>query len=84
MKTATYLDAVQIGGILDLDIDTVWEIITGMKLEIVSIPLEGSCIHEECYTELITAVQNALSESVDHSKIEKPNHHKSDCVSEPQ
>ena len=63
MKTATYLDAVQIGGILDLDIDTVWEIITGMKLEIVSISWDGSRIQEECYTELVKAVEDALSES---------------------
>ncbi len=63
MKTATYLDAILIGGILDLDVDTVWEIITEMKLEIVSISSDGLRIHEECYTELVKAVQNALSES---------------------
>ena len=63
MKTATCLDAVEIGGILDLDVDTVWEIIRGMNLEIVSISSERPRIHEECCRELIKAVQNALSES---------------------
>ncbi len=57
MKTATYLDAVQIGGILDLDPDSVWEIIKGMKFS--------------WYTELDKAVENALSESGGHDHPEK-------------
>jgi hypothetical protein len=68
VKTATYLDAVQIGGILDLDINTVWEIIKGMKLEIVSISCDGSRIQEEGYTELVKAVEDALSESADRTE----------------
>jgi hypothetical protein len=63
MKTATYLDAVEIGGILDLDVDTVWQIIRGMNLEIVSISSEGPRIHEECCRELIKVVRNVLSDS---------------------
>ena len=70
MKTATFDDAVLIGRLLDLDTDTVWEVITGMKLEIVFISWDGSRIHEECYTELVKAVQNAFSQSAGQ-KIKK-------------
>ncbi len=50
MKTTTYLDAFLIARLLVQDVDTVWEIIRGM--------------HYSCYTELVKAVQNSLSESV--------------------
>ncbi len=49
MKTATYLDAVLIARLLVQDVDTVWEIMRGMEYS--------------CYTELVKAVQNALSGS---------------------
>jgi hypothetical protein len=63
MKTATYHDAILIARILDLDPDSVWEMIRGTKLEIVSISSEGSCIHEEFCRELVKSVEDALSES---------------------
>ncbi len=46
MNTATYPDAALIAGVLDIDIETVWQIIKGMKYS--------------CYTDLEKAVENAL------------------------
>ena len=63
MRTATHFDAVLIARVLDLDTVSVWEVITGMKLEIVFISWDGSRIQEDCCTELLKAVQNSLSYS---------------------
>ncbi len=54
MKTATYLDAVLIARLLVQDVESVWEIMRGMKYS--------------CYTELVKAVQNSLSESAGRTK----------------